>query len=233
MKKVVIGVSCGEKDDIQFPAQYVNDDYVDAIVKAGGIPVLLPICDKSAIDGQLDILDGVIMSGGVDMNPLFYNDTYHEKQGISSYRRDVYDLALLKKCIERKMPVLGICRGMQGMNVAFGGTLYQDNQEAGSVNEHTQKERKQYPIHSINIGKGSFLYSVLGNKYLVNSFHHQSVKDLGEGLVITAKASDGIVEGIEHKELKCFGVQFHPEMMHNDDEGMQNIFNHFINICKG
>lgn len=233
MKKIVVGVSCGEKDDIQFPAQYVNDDYVDAIVKAGGIPVLLPMCNKETIDGQLDLVDAVIMSGGVDINPLFYNETYHVNQGISSYRRDVYDLSLLKRCIERKIPVLGICRGMQAMNVAFNGTLYQDNQEAGNVNGHSQKERKQYPIHRIDIKEDSFLYDVLGKSYLVNSFHHQSVKDLGEGLVITATCSDGIVEGIEHKELKCFGVQFHPEMMHNHDEGMQKVFNHFIDICEG
>ncbi len=232
MKSVLIGISCSEDKNIDYVFQFLNNDYIEAVIEAGGAPLLLPICDLECIDDQIEHLDGVILSGGIDVNPLFYNDTYHYKIGTSSYKRDEYDIKLVKSCIEKQIPILGICRGMQVINVALGGSLYQDNLEAGNVFLHSQKENKEYPVHSIDIKDNSFLSTILGKSYFVNSFHHQSVKDLGKGLSIIARSSDGIVEAFEHNECLCYGVQFHPEKMYKRDMGMLDIFKFFVNICK-
>lgn len=231
--KTIIGLTCKEERDIDFSSQATNEDYIDAVIKAKGVPMLLPMCDEDMIDAQLDCINGLIVCGGVDINPLFYHENYQFKQGESSYRRDEYEIRLIQKCIQKKIPLLGICRGHQIINVALGGTLYQDNQmHSSTVMQHTQNERKEYPSHSIKIDQDSFLYPILGKQYNVNSFHHQSIAQLAKGLRVIAKSDDQIVEAIQHEELDIWGVQFHPEMMHNRDLQMQNIFNWFVQQCE-
>lgn len=232
MKKI-IGLTCKEERDIDYPSQATNEDYIDAVIKADGVPVLLPICNDDMIEEQLNCIEGLIVCGGVDVNPLFYHDSYHFDQSESSYRRDEYEFKLIKKCIQKGIPILGICRGHQMINIVLGGTLYQDNKMLSStVMQHQQKERKEYPSHSIKVDKESFLYQILGEQYYVNSLHHQSIAQLGKGLRIVAKSDDQIVEAIQHEDLCIWGVQFHPEMMHNRDPQMQNIFNWFVQQCE-
>lgn len=229
MNKKVIGISCSEKTDVFLPLQYVPTDYCEAVKKAGGIPILLPIGDKEAIEDVLEMVDAIIMTGGVDVNPLMYGELWHTTQGEADSMRDLFDIQLIQGAFEKDLPILGICRGCQIINVAFGGTLYQDNVEAGShVSVHTQKNRKAYASHMIEIEKDSFLYDICGEKYPVNSFHHQSVKQPGNGLKVVAKAPDGIVEAIQHETKKVYACQFHPEMMHEKDAKMQEVFNYFI-----
>ena len=233
MKKKIIGISCGEKTDTVLPLQYVPSGYVSAVKKAGAIPVLIPYGNKEEIEDVLSIVDGVIVTGGADVNPLMYGEMWHTTQGQADGARDYFDIQLIKSCYEKNIPLFGICRGCQIINVAFGGTLYQDNMEAGShVSVHNQKNRHDYPSHLIDIEKDSFLYEVCGDVYPVNSFHHQSVKELGKGLKIVAKAKDGIVEAIQHETAFVWACQFHPEMMHKQDPKMQEIFNHYIQSIK-
>jgi putative glutamine amidotransferase len=235
MKKRIIGLTCCEMEDIEHPSQRTNEDYITAVVKSGAVPLLLPICDdETVIEQQLECIDGLIVIGGVDINPLFYHDTYAFEQGTSSLKRDIYEMKLIRKCSEKKIPILGICRGQQIINVAFGGTLYQDNKMlSDNVFQHQQKEKKYYPIHSIQIEKDSFLYSIFGKACYVNSFHHQSIKDLAKNFNVVARSEDQIIEAIQHQFLDIWAVQFHPEMMISQDKKMQVIFNNFIKKCEG
>ena len=130
-------------------------------------------------------------------------------------------------------PILGICRGLQVINVAFGGTLYQDISEVSKdVYNHRQKEEKYYPIHYITNEEGSFLYRIFNKRCAVNIFHHQAIKSIGDGLKVTSKCDDGVVEAIEHVSLPIYAIQFHPEMMAEKDENMQLIFNQFVELIK-
>lgn len=234
MEKIIIGLTCCEMEDIEHPAQRTNEDYIDAVIESGAVPILLPICeDNEVIEKQLDCIDGLIVTGGVDVNPLFYHDSYSEKQGSSSFRRDTYEMKLIKMCSEKKIPMLGICRGQQIINVTFGGTLFQDNTMLShEVFEHQQKEKKDYPVHSVHVDKGSFLYPIFKDTHYVNSFHHQSIKDLAKDFDVIARSDDHIVEAIQHQTLDIWAVQFHPEMMHNRDKKMQEIFNEFTKKCE-
>lgn len=232
MKKI-IGITTSEfKDDERF-LQTTNEDYIDAIIKAGGIPVLLPICDEEGIEiEQARCLDALLVTGGIDVNPLTYHENCRFEQGESSIRRDLYEIRLIKAFANSHKPILGICRGLQIINVAFGGTLYQDNCLASEyVQQHTQKEKRDYPIHSIRIKKETFLSSIFTDKAYVNSFHHQSIKKLADCFDIVARSEDSIIEAIQHHYLDIYAVQFHPESMRLRDDKMQQIFTNFINKC--
>lgn len=233
MEKLIIGLTCSEKREMDFPSQSVNEDYIDAVIKAGAVPILLPICnDHDVIEAQLKSIDGLIITGGIDINPLCYHETYRFEQCESSTRRDEYEMKLIHMSSQMCIPILGICRGHQMINVAFGGTLFQDNKMSSPlVGQHQQKERKDYPIHSIRVKKESFLYTLFGDKYYVNSFHHQSIKKLADEFQIVARSEDSIVEAIQHDYLNIWGVQFHPEMMYKRDQKMLEIFKSFIDCC--
>ena len=232
MRKM-IGLTCTEMPDIEHPAQRVNEDYIDAIYRSGAIPVLIPIGDQEAIDDLLTKLDGVIMTGGIDINPLFYHQNCTFEQSVSSYRRDEFEWHLIEKCVKKHIPLFGICRGQQMINVVFGGTLYQDNKMFNEhVIQHQQKERKDYPIHSIQIEKDSFLYPIFKDQYYVNSLHHQSIAQIAKDFKVVARSEDQIIEAIEHTHLPIWAVQFHPEMMHQRDEKMQELFQWFIDQCQ-
>lgn len=232
MKKI-IGLTCTEMPDIEHPAQRVNEDYIDAIYRSGAIPVLIPIGDQEAIDYLLTKLDGVLITGGIDINPLFYHQNCAFEQSVSSYRRDEFEWHLIKKCVQKHIPLFGICRGQQMINVVFGGTLYQDNKLFNEhVIQHQQKERKDYPIHAIQIEKDSFLYPIFKDQYYVNSLHHQSIAEIAKDFKVVARSEDQIIEAIEHISLPIWAVQFHPEMMHQRDERMQELFQWFIDQCQ-
>jgi putative glutamine amidotransferase len=237
--KPLIGVSGSMLASIKYlnyHFSYVSDYYIKAIVNAGGIPVIIPLVrDTSVIPLQIKNLNGLIMSGGADINPLRYNEEPTSSIGVIHPERDEFDNALLKTALKQHIPVLGVCRGHQFLNVFHGGTLHQDI-ERGIKNayEHKQSGNHEFGTQSILIKKDSWLYKVLGKDQLVvNSLHHQSVKDLAPGFKITAEARDGVIEGIEKKEGSfCVGVQWHPEMMHERNSEMMKLCKAFIKVCK-
>ena len=181
------------------------------------------------IKALVEKLDGVLLTGGKDVNPLIYNEQPHVLCKQTMMERDRYEAIVLKYAHERKIPVLGICRGCQFINVYFGGSLYQDNSLCDSNTiDHNQKEAYHCPSHSINVREGSFLYDIFGEVGLVNSFHHQSIKRVAKGFKKIAISNDGIIEGIEGIRWPIVGLQFHPEMMHDADVKMQMIFDKWV-----
>ena len=146
---------------------------------------------------------------------------------------DVFYMAIIEEILSASKPLLGICKGLQALNVALGGTLYQDiGKESSSTLCHLQSAPRQYPSHNVSIREGSMLSSIIGSTMMVNSFHHQAVKDLAAGLSVAATSSDGLVEAVEMEGHPVLAVQWHPEMMAAaGDEGMLKIFKHFVDDC--
>lgn len=208
---------------------YVNRDYVKNILKAGGIPLLLPIIDDSeVIKKQIESIDGLLLSGGQDVNPLLYGQKPSDFLGAVRDDRDFFELQAIRHAFSLNIPLFGICRGLQVMNVAFGGTLHQDiPSELGF--DHHQKSRREEPHHQIEIYSDSKLYKILGVSYLeTNSFHHQCVKDLAVGFSISARSEDGVIEAIEREDRPfVLGIQWHPEMM-AEKYAVERLFSAFI-----
>ena len=206
-KRPVIGISASKPSS-------ATVTYVNAVRAVGGVPVIIPITtDGAELDAILKRVDGIILTGGEDILPKRYGEESLPELGEVYLERDDFDIMLTQKAVEKRLPVFGICRGLQVMNVAFGGTLYQDipSQLPQSKVKHKTSDIQS---HKISIKEGTLLQELLGDETTVNTIHHQSVKDLAPGFVISATSEDGVVEGIESKKMKCvFGVQFHPEML--------------------
>ena len=204
-KKPVIGVSV---------TYTMKGTCTRAIENAGGIPVILAATtDSVMISEMLDMVDGLLMSGGVDVHPKYYGDTISAYCGEIDEERDVYEFLLLKEATRRKMPVFGVCRGIQIINVFMGGTLYQDlpTEKPSDIN-HSQTGNTLLLAHDVEILPDTELFEIVGKKRLsVNSRHHQAVKDVGPGMRVTAWSPDGIVEGLEFPPLQLLAVQWHPE----------------------
>lgn len=238
MSKPIIGiVSCLECNDGLFADFhcYVNQDYVDAVRKGGGIPLIIPVQqDKDDIFELINQVDGVLLMGGDDIDPLLYNEAPIHELGM--IMRDVDDFYL--KCIEcaevLNKPTLGICRGHQMLNIAYGGNLYQDlpTQKKDSI-KHDQNSIKYYPTHSISISENNSLHHLFGDTLMVNSYHHQAIKDVANDFKVIATAEDGVIEAIEKTtDTYMLGVQWHPEMMlSKDNPDMLKLMKYFISLC--
>ncbi|WP_288981017.1 gamma-glutamyl-gamma-aminobutyrate hydrolase family protein [uncultured Parvimonas sp.] len=211
---------------------YVNQDYVEAVLRAGAIPFIIPFNeDLEATREMVEKVDGIILSGGHDVNPYYYGEDPMLKIGELFPERDVFDMELYKTAIELKKPIFGICRGYQIINVINGGTLYQDLSYADFVKiKHDQVDNPTQATHFVELEEGTFLKNILGEKYKVNSFHHQILKDVAPGFKVVAKSSDGVIESIEKITEDSFviGVQWHPEMLSASNEKSQEIFNEFV-----
>ena len=218
----LIGISCG--GDVVRAS--LKTTYIDAVRLAGGIPVLIPLLrDSVAMDALVRRLDAVILSGGEDIDPLYFGEEHLPGLGEVNAPRDTADVLLIKIALRQGKPLLGICRGEQVLNVVMGGSLYQDipSQIPSSKLKHRQAEASTIATQTISIDPASRLAGILGVTRLnVNSHHHQAVKALAPGLVVTARTEDGVVEAYESiaeasdpygKPLgdRILAVQFHPE----------------------
>lgn len=223
----IIGISANRKEG----QTCIAETYVQAVLKAGGAPVLIPvITDIEALTVTIEEIDGLIMSGGGDINPLYLDEEpIPQLQDIDTYR-DEYDLIILRLAMNRQVPIMGICRGHQIINVAFGGSIFQDiySQNDRKILKHSQLLPREQASHSVKITEGNTRFrNLFANEdiLLVNSFHHQGIKTLAPEFIETAKAPDGINEAMEHQEKNIFSVQWHPEAMAtNDDEKMLSLF---------
>lgn len=216
---------------------YVNKHYVKALTSVGAAPLLLPIIENndSLIKVQLQQIDGLLLSGGYDVNPLLYGEEPLPELEYILPERDEYEIKLIHLAMEMNKPILGICRGMQILNVACGGTLYQDLSQFSLKHfKHQQKSKTDTASHTVEFVPNTNLHNIMGiDATKINTFHHQAIKDLAPGFVVNAKAKDGIIEGFEKKgEHFIIGLQWHPEMMMERDTSMLKIFHSFISFAK-
>lgn len=212
-----------------------TNDYFRAVQNAGGIPVLLPFCETEAEAAEiLERVDGILFSGGADVDPQVYGEQPHPKNGSISPERDVTELAMAKVALERNMPILGICRGHQLLAVAAGGTLWQDiPAQVPATIKHAQEAPRWYPSHTVTAKPGTKLAELLGAEFKVNTFHHQAIKDLPPGWVSSAEAADGINEAMELPGAKfALSVQWHPENFTARAYNFDCIFQAFVNACR-
>ncbi|KUK31456.1 MAG: Glutamine amidotransferase class-I domain protein [Thermoanaerobacterales bacterium 50_218] len=210
---------------------FCREAYLDAVQRAGGVPVLLPPVQKQdSLQVYRDLVAGLLLSGGGDLHPSFFGEDPCWKLGEVSLVRDKFEIALVKLVLDAGKPVLGICRGIQVLNVALGGTLYQDlSSQAPASLQHIQRGARKEPAHEVEIKKGSLLASVLGAERIwVNSFHHQAVKDVAPSLEAVAWSADGVVEAVElpgHDFV--VGVQWHPEDLLEEEHAVA-LFRAFV-----
>lgn len=208
----------------------VNSSYLVSIERAGGVPLILPmVADEATADALLSRVDGLLMTGGEDIAPAYYGEETLNSTVSINAPRDTTDMLLLTAAKKRRLPVLGICRGEQVVNVFYGGSLWQDlPSQVGTEVSHRQTEPSSVGTHWVYIEKGTQLHTLLkADSIKVNSFHHQAVKQIADGLTVSARAADGVVEGYEGKGIIC--VQFHPEgFVSGGDERFLPLFEEFI-----
>jgi putative glutamine amidotransferase len=229
MSALLIGVSTSITIGRRPERAYLNSAYVAAVQQAGGVPVLfVPQHDARAQDALLERIDGVLLTGGGDVDPARFGEVAHPTVSDVSPARDALEIELARRATERHLPLLAICRGIQVLNVALGGSLHQDVATfPGTPIAHTQKAPRHKPTHAVKIEAASRLADVIGAHDLdVNSMHHQAIKDLGRGLCAVAFSPDSLIEAVELDDPSrfVFGVQWHPEELAPHQPAAQRLF---------
>jgi putative glutamine amidotransferase len=225
----LIGVTISTTVNASPERAYVNGAYVRALQDAGGVPVLLaPQLHSAARLVLWRLLDGVVLTGGGDIDPARFGQSRHPTVSDVSQARDTLEIDLSHYALEHRLPLLAICRGIQVLNVALGGTLHQDiASDFEHCIAHSQTEARHQPTHRVKVEDGTRLARILGVAEVeVNSFHHQALARLGQGLRAVAWSPDGIVEGVELEEERelALGVQWHPEDLVGHDPAARNLF---------
>jgi putative glutamine amidotransferase len=257
MARPCIGITTAHNAEQDY--YYCRRNYTGGVRQAGGVPLLLPpLEDQDSILSCASRLDGLLLSGGGDLHPSLFGEQPHWKLGEFDPERDDFEFGLLRLMIDRGKPVLGICRGIQVINVALGGTIYQDleSQQPRSL-QHRQETNRRYPTHFVTVREGSRLAASLGvpvshqigpdghtadahpadgqsgYRLQVNSLHHQAVRDAAPGLQVTAWADDGVIEGLEAPGSWVLGVQWHPEGLWAHDQAAASLFRALVIAAGG
>ena len=232
----IIGVTTSLSDDENL--MQLNRTYTSALFSAGALPVLLPVTtDPDVIADYASRFDGLLLTGGDDVDPHRFGALQTWACGTVHPLRDEFEIALCCEFVRLRKPILGICRGIQLMNAAFGGTLYQDLQsEVCGCIAHRQKQLSHYASHPVRLAEGSQLARIYGiPDVTVNSLHHQAIKNVAFDLHVAATAPDSVIEGIEHATLPfCIGVQWHPERLWDQDATAMHakLFKAFVDACR-
>jgi putative glutamine amidotransferase len=231
----VIGITIGySSQNHEFFA--LRDDYVRAVEKAGALPMVLAPGHPEDAPDLLSRLDGLLLTGGADVDPGLYGEQPHETVTRVIPERDAFEIALCREALDRDRALLAICRGHQVLNVATGGTLIQDipSQVSGARDHDPDRERWE-TAHEVRILPRTRLREILGAETIdVNSFHHQAVRELGQGLVVSAASTaDGVIEGIEAPGRRlAVGVQWHPEAFWDQPQGFQHLFEALVKASR-
>lgn len=213
-----IGITSWHHRDDEERWEAVLEGYSRSVFDAGGLPLILPIAsaEPALVEAYLEVIDGLILTGGADIHPSLYGQTVLERCGEIDEERDRFEMELVRAARSRDLPLLGICRGLQVVNVALGGSLYQDlsyRQETDPAHQ-SPRERRGEPAHGVAIVEGSRLAEILGVRELdVISTHHQIIRDLAPNLTVNAAAPDGVIEGVEGAGRFLLAVHWHPERM--------------------
>ena len=243
----VIGITATLKEDASGVAERplgkfvrADLDYLEGVAEAGGIPVVLPpVAGPRAAEALLDGIDGLLLSGGSDLDPRYYGEEAVPELGVTLPERDAFEMALLEHALGLRIPIFGICRGMQVLNVALGGTLYQDlptQMDHMVLLGHRQETPKWQPTHEVDVDGDSKVAEIMGTDELkVNSYHHQAIKELASGLVAVACAPDGVIEAVESSDLSkrwMIGVQWHAEAMRDAGREHQKLFEAHVSAAE-
>ena len=228
--KVVIGIPQPGKDLFR---QYMKSKYVQSIRRAGGEVRWIELDDLDRAVEEMLACDGMLLPGGGDIDPSYYGQERTDRCGEPNELRDKGEWRLLEEFLPTNKPILGICRGIQLMNVYFGGTLYQDIQLT-QVNNHRAFKKRKKGSHKVRLMPRSKLLGLFGQEWItVNSMHHQAVDALGPGLNVAAVSEDGFIEAVELLlHPFCVGVQWHPEHMSKYNQAQQGVFDAFVQACK-
>lgn len=234
----VIGIPCQAdfREGSKRPIYGNNRTYVHAVEDAGGLPILIPMLrDLHNLEDLLPRLDGILFSGGIDIQPSLYGEQTLPELSEFDRQLDEFEITVANWALQEDIPILGVCRGMQLLNVVLGGSLYQDisSQRPKSL-EHRRRDMPRTALtHEVMVEEGSLMEQVLGTRQLwINSLHHQAVKEPGKGVRISGVAEDGIAELLEVPEHRfLLGVQGHPEEIYGQIEFFSKLFAAFVNAC--
>lgn len=232
-KKPVIGITARVEKDQTYTLDPV---YAKAILQSGGLPLIVPIVDEEDIPLLCERLDGLIVTGGGDINPTLYGEEPHPSLGAVYPGSDQYEKELIIEFLKLDKPFMGMCRGLQMLNITLGGTNYQDlvSEFEGTLYQHLQLAMRTHRTHSVELEEDSRLYEIMGEKkFHVNSFHHQGVNKVSDQLRVAARAADGLVEALESDHYQfVLGIQWHPEEFAlQNDQASINIFDRFVAEC--
>ncbi len=213
---------------------YLKRQYVEAVTRAGGLPLLLPTTPDVAIDELAQSIDGILLSGGGDIDPHWFGEEPHVRNGSIDPIADTFEIHLCRSFLAAERPIFGICRGVQVLNVAAGGDIYQDlGEQTGSTLQHAQKAPDWHATHQVTVNEKSSLARILGTTRMrVNSFHHQGIRTIAPHFRVAAKAGDGLVEAIEKPGVPfTLGVQWHPERTFTKSPPELALFQAFVQAC--
>ncbi len=214
---------------------YLNQEYTDALSKFGAMPLVLPYTNnKEIIFQQINLCDGILLPGGDDITPYLYSEEPTPGIGESNADMDRYHLAIACESMKLDKPILGICRGIQIINIVHGGNLYLDISHCPfDTVLHMQTGRRKDLCHTVNFSENSKMHQYFGDKVLTNSYHHQAINKVGDNLKVTGTTCDGLVEAVESEIMTyCVGVQWHPEIMAMHYDSMNPLFEDFIDHCR-
>ena len=232
MKRPVILIFPSRKDDCTM----MSVRYTDAIRCHGGVPLLIPMnTDEETLSEMIRLADGFLFSGGVDLDPALYGEEKLNGTVEVDPVRDALEMTGMRLILKTDKPILGICRGIQSVNVGMGGTLYQDipSQRPSDIC-HRQTAPATEPTHNVTVEDGTLLRSLLKETVMTNSFHHQGVKDPAPGLRVAARADDGMIEALEGTTDRfILLVRWHPEFTHSTDPSSDALFSAFIKAARG
>nr|WP_312579686.1 gamma-glutamyl-gamma-aminobutyrate hydrolase family protein [Sedimentibacter sp.] len=213
----------------------LNSCDVTTIIESGGIPLIIPY-DMDSIDDYLSTVDGIYFTGGGDVNPILLNEDPHKNIGFICPERDTFEVALFKKAFSMKIPMLGVCRGAQIINISAGGTIFQDlNTQV--PNHICHKQLGPTPLsayfHQVSLEPDTILHDIYKvNSIYTNSYHHQSIKNAAIDFIVSARTSDGIIESIEYTgDFFILGIQWHPEVLNRVHKEALLIYDRFVNEC--